>query len=71
MFLTLKECVAEDINLVRANQNVGDRNCVDTKNTLPRIQIQFKFKNGLLKHTYMYNNDTSSFCAILNKVTLH
>ena len=30
-----------------------------------------KFKKGLLKHTYIYKNDTSSFCAILQKVTLH
>ena len=38
------------------------------------VKIQFKiqkFKKGLLKHTYIYKNDTSSFCAILKKVTLH
>ena len=40
---------------------------------LPQCQIKkkIKFKKGLLKHTYKYKNDTSSFCAILKKVTLH
>ena len=35
------------------------------------VKFKVKFKKGLLKHTYICNNDTSSFCANLKKVTLH
>ena len=35
MFLTRnQELGAKDINIARANQNVGDKNCVDKNNTL-------------------------------------
>ena len=40
-------------------------------NAIQHIQVQFKWKKGLLKHTYIYSNDTSSFCTILKRVTLH